>query len=89
MASSSRRASYAIHPSGAGTALELTLSWRLTGSLAQFARTELVQALARQVLSQFKANLEALIAGKAPAEAKPLGLLGLLWALIRARLFRW
>ncbi len=81
-------ASYAIHPSGAGTALELTLSWRLTGSLAQFARTEIVQALARQLLGQFTTNLEALIAGKAPAEAKPLGLLGLLWALIRARLFR-
>jgi carbon-monoxide dehydrogenase small subunit len=82
------QANYAIHPSGAGTTLEVTLSWRLTGSLAQFARTELVQALARQVLRQFTANLEAMISGRAPTEAKPLGLLGLLWALIRARLFR-
>ena len=81
-------ANYAVHPSGTGTALEVTLSWRLTGSLAQFARTELVQALARQVLSQFTANLEGLVAGKVPAEAKALGLLGLLWALIRTRLVR-
>jgi aerobic-type carbon monoxide dehydrogenase small subunit (CoxS/CutS family)/carbon monoxide dehydrogenase subunit G len=70
-----------------GTELEVTLSWRLTGSLAQFARTELVQALARRMLASFTANLEALIQGKAPTEARPLGLLRLIWALIRARLF--
>ena len=80
-------ARYAVRPAGAGTELEVTLSWRLTGSLAQFARTELVQAVARQLLERFTANLEALIQGRAPAEARPLGLFALLWALIRARLF--
>jgi carbon-monoxide dehydrogenase small subunit len=80
-------AHYAIHPAAAGSELEVSLSWRLTGSLAQFARTELVQALARGLLERFTANLEALIQGKAPAEVPPLGLFALLWALIRTRLF--
>jgi len=80
-------ARYVVRPAGAGTALEVTLSWRLTGALAQFARTEPVQALAQRLLRSFTANLEALIEGKAPAEARPLGLLRLLWALLRARLF--
>jgi len=81
-------AHYAVHPAGAGTELEVALSWRLTGSLAQFGRTELVQALARQLLRSFSANLEALIQGRTPAAARPLGVFALLWALIRARLFR-
>jgi len=80
-------ARYAVRPAAAGTELEVTLSWRLTGSLAQFARTELVQALARQLLRTFTSNLEALIQGRAPAEVRPLGVLALLWAMIRARLF--
>jgi len=81
-------AHYAVRPAGAGTELEVALSWRLTGSLAQFARTELVQVVARQLLEQFTANLEALIQGNAPAEARPLGLFALLWATVRAWLFR-
>jgi carbon-monoxide dehydrogenase small subunit len=80
-------ARYAVCPTGAGTELEVALSWRLTGSLAQFARPELVQALAWQLLEKFTANLEALIQGRAPAEARPLGMFALLWAMIRARLF--
>jgi aerobic-type carbon monoxide dehydrogenase small subunit (CoxS/CutS family)/carbon monoxide dehydrogenase subunit G len=80
-------ARYVVRPAGSGTELDVALSWRLTGSLAQFARTELVQALAGRLLASFTANLEALIQGKAPAEARPLGLFALLWAMIRARLF--
>jgi carbon-monoxide dehydrogenase small subunit len=80
-------AHYVVRPAGAGTELEVTVTWRLTGALAQFARAEIVQALARQLLGQFTTNLEALIQGNTPAAALPLGLFGLLWALIRARLF--
>lgn len=80
-------ASYAIVAADPGTRLQVTVAWRLTGTLAQFARTELVQAVARQLLRTFTDNLEALTAGKAPAAARPLGLFGLLWAMIRARLF--
>jgi carbon-monoxide dehydrogenase small subunit len=80
-------ARYVVRTAGTGTALEVTLSWRLTGALAQFARTELVRALAQRLLASFTANLETLIAGNPPAETRPLGLLGLLWALLRAWLF--
>jgi carbon-monoxide dehydrogenase small subunit len=80
-------ANYAVGPDGSGTEITITLSWRLTGALAQFARTDLVQAVARRLLATFAANLEALIAGNAPTLPRPLGLFGLLWALIRARLF--
>ena len=84
-------ARYTVRPAtaatGAGSELEVTISWRLTGALAQFARTALVQSLARQVLQAFTANLEALIAGNAPRMTRPLGVFGLLWSLIRAHLF--
>ena len=78
---------YDVRPASPGTTIDVTVSWRLTGALAQFARTELVQALARQLLQSFAANLEALIAGNAPNAPRPLGLFAVLWAMIRARLF--
>lgn len=81
-------ATYALRAAPAGTDLEVSLSWRLTGPLAQFARAELVQTLARQVLRSFSANLEALIAGRAPPPARPLSFFALLWSLIRARFSR-
>jgi carbon-monoxide dehydrogenase small subunit len=84
----SGEAVYALHQSETGTDMEVSLTWRLTGPLAQFARTELVQTLARQVLRAFSTNLEALIAGQAPVAARPLGLFALLWSLIRAVFFR-
>ena len=80
-------ASYAVRPAEGGAALEVSLSWRLTGSLAQFARTDLVQAVARRLLQSFTSNLEALLAGNAPVAPRPLGVFALLWALLRARLF--
>jgi carbon-monoxide dehydrogenase small subunit len=81
-------ARYAVRSAGAGSELEVSLAWRLTGSLAQFARTELVQAVAAPLLANFSANLEALVAGNAPIAPRPLGLFTLFWALVRARLFR-
>jgi aerobic-type carbon monoxide dehydrogenase small subunit (CoxS/CutS family)/carbon monoxide dehydrogenase subunit G len=81
-------ATYTLRPAGTGTELEVALAWRLTGPLAQFARAELVQSLARQVLRTFSSNLELLIAGEAPTETRPLGLFTLLWSLIRARFSR-
>jgi aerobic-type carbon monoxide dehydrogenase small subunit (CoxS/CutS family)/carbon monoxide dehydrogenase subunit G len=80
-------ASYAVCPAGSGTVLEVKLSWRLTGSLAQFARTDLIQAVAQRLLRSFTSNLESLLAGNAPSAPRPLGVFALLWALIRARLF--
>jgi carbon monoxide dehydrogenase subunit G len=80
-------ARYVVRPAGAGTELEVSLSWRLTGSLAQFARGELVQVLARRLMGDFTVNLEALIQGKAPVVARPLGLFGVLWVVVRGWLF--
>jgi carbon-monoxide dehydrogenase small subunit len=80
-------ARYVVRPAGAGTALEVSVSWRLTGSLAQFARIELMRSLARQLLQSFAGNLESLVAGNAPPPTRPIGVFALLWAMIRARLF--
>jgi carbon-monoxide dehydrogenase small subunit len=81
-------ATYSVRPATAGTELEISLSWRLTGTLAQFARAELVQSLARQVLRTFSTNLESLIADRAPTASRPLSFFALLWSLIRARIWR-
>lgn len=76
---------YTVRPADRGSELDVTLSWRLAGSLAQFARTELVQALARRLLQTFTRNLEAMIAGETvPSSPRPLGLLALIASLIRA-----
>jgi carbon-monoxide dehydrogenase small subunit len=80
-------ARYVVRPAGVGTALEVSVSWRLTGSLAQFARVELVRSIARQLLRSFAGNLESLIAGNGSVPARPVGVFALLWAMIRARLF--
>jgi len=67
--------------------LAVRVSWRLTGALAQFGRTGLVHDLIRRLAEEFARNLDAMTAGGAPAAAsRPLGLLAMLWSLIRARL---
>ncbi len=77
-----------VLPAADGTELVLELSWRLTGVLAQFSRGGLVQDVVRRLAAEFARNLDTMLAGSAPAASpKPLGLLGLLWNLLRARLF--
>jgi aerobic carbon-monoxide dehydrogenase small subunit len=78
--------SFAVRASGAGTELDVSLSSRLSGPLAQFSRPALVQVVARQALTSFSTSLEALIAGRVVPRPRPLGLFALLWALIRTRL---
>ena len=73
---------------GGGTVIDVALSWRLSGMLAQFNRPALVRALVRQLATQFAKNLEAMIAGEQPQPTRPLGLLAMLWAIVKARLFR-
>ena len=68
--------------------LEVTLTWRLTGALAQFNRAGLVQDVVRRLATGFAANLEASLTGAAPPHLGKLGLLGLLWSVLKARLFR-
>jgi len=77
-----------VSPSeGTGSVVDVTLSWRLTGVLAQFNRAALVQDLVRRLAASFAANLQASIAGAPPPAVRPLGLLALIWSILRARLF--
>ena len=70
-----------------GSELAVRVTWRLTGALAQFGRTGLVQDLVRRLAAEFARNLDAMAAGGTPAPAgRPLGLLAMLWRLIKARL---
>jgi aerobic carbon-monoxide dehydrogenase small subunit len=78
--------SFLVRASGAGTELEVSLTSRLSGPLAQFSRPELVQVVARQLIASFSTSLEALIAGRVVPRPRPLGLFALLWAVIRTRL---
>lgn len=72
---------------GAGSVVDVTLNWRLTGTLAQFNRAGLVQDLVRRLAATFAANLQASITGTPAPTARPLGVLALLWSILRARLF--
>jgi aerobic carbon-monoxide dehydrogenase small subunit len=70
-----------------GSELAVRVSWRLTGALAQFGRAGLVQDLVRRLAEEFAHNLDVMAVGGVPAPAaRPLGLLEMLWRLLRARL---
>ena len=73
-------------PTGESTTLDVTLSWRLSGMLAQFNRSGLVHGVVRQLAASFARNLEASLTNSEPPAARPLGLLALLWSMIRMRL---
>jgi carbon monoxide dehydrogenase subunit G len=73
-------------PMDASTMLDVTLSWRLSGMLAQFNRSGLVHGVVRQIAASFARNLEASLTNAEPPAARPLGLLALLWSMIRMRL---
>jgi carbon-monoxide dehydrogenase small subunit len=73
-------------PTGDSTILDITLSWRLSGMLAQFNRSGLVQGIVRQIAANFARNLEASLTNSEAPAPRPLGLLAMLWAMIRMRL---
>jgi carbon-monoxide dehydrogenase small subunit len=81
-------ARFAVRPGqmGNGTILDVTLTWRLSGMLAQFNRSGLVQGVVRQIAASFARNLEASLTNAQPPAPRPLGLLALLWSMIRMRL---
>jgi aerobic-type carbon monoxide dehydrogenase small subunit (CoxS/CutS family)/carbon monoxide dehydrogenase subunit G len=67
----------------------VNLTWRLTGPLAQFNRSGLIQDIVRRLAATFATNLEASIDNRAPPLAASQGIsaFGLLWSVIKARLF--
>lgn len=73
-----------------GSVVAVTLTWKLSGALAQFNRAGLVQDIVRRLAATFAANLEATITGSAlPAQTgAALGGFGLIWAVIKSKFSR-
>jgi aerobic-type carbon monoxide dehydrogenase small subunit (CoxS/CutS family)/carbon monoxide dehydrogenase subunit G len=69
--------------------IAVTLTWKLSGPLAQFNRAGLVQDVVRRLAATFAENLEASITGAAPAGQRTAALGGfkLIWSIAKARLF--
>jgi len=74
-----------------GSSIRVNLSWRLSGSLAQFNRAGLVQDVIQRLASIFVSNLEASLKGEAINEKaiRPLGIWSLMWGVFRSRVARW
>ncbi|CAO3458090.1 hypothetical protein [Azospirillum argentinense] len=60
---------FAVLEEGAGTRIDLTVDFTLTGVLAQFSRGAIVQEIANRLTAEFARNLEAKLAATAPAVA--------------------
>lgn len=71
-----------------GSTLLVTLSWRLSGRLAQFNRAGLVQDIVQRLASDFAANLDNAMTGApvSSAKVKPISLWSLLWTILKSRL---
>ncbi|MCK6453084.1 MAG: 2Fe-2S iron-sulfur cluster-binding protein [Alphaproteobacteria bacterium] len=86
---------YALQADGAGaTRVAVTIRYSLQGALAQFSRSNVARDLARRLIGQFAANLDARLdpgRAAAPGPAAPgegLDLGRLVWAWIKDRLAR-
>jgi carbon-monoxide dehydrogenase small subunit len=68
----------------------VTLTWKLSGALAQFNRAGLVQDIVRRLAATFAANLEATITGTSPPvrAGSAVGGFGLVWAVIKSKFSR-
>lgn len=61
---------YQVVPAdGAGSAIEVAVRFKLSGTLAQFSRAGLVKDFAARLTDRFTANLSRLLAGEAPDES--------------------
>ncbi|MEW6645074.1 MAG: 2Fe-2S iron-sulfur cluster-binding protein [Pseudomonadota bacterium] len=68
--------------------IAVTLAWKLSGPLAQFNRSGLVQDVVRRLAATFAQNLEATITQGRPLEQRAaLGGFSLIWSIIKGRLF--
>jgi aerobic-type carbon monoxide dehydrogenase small subunit (CoxS/CutS family)/carbon monoxide dehydrogenase subunit G len=72
-----------------GSVIVVNLTWRLTGPLAQFNRSGLIQDVARRLAAAFAINLEAAIDNRTPPVATSRGIsaFGLFWSIVKSRLF--
>jgi aerobic-type carbon monoxide dehydrogenase small subunit (CoxS/CutS family)/carbon monoxide dehydrogenase subunit G len=71
--------------------LVVTLSWRLSGRLAQFNRAGLVQDVVQRLTADFTANLERSLKGETASsdQIKPISFWSLALAILNGRLARW
>jgi carbon-monoxide dehydrogenase small subunit len=74
---------------GAATRVDVVISYKLSGMLAQFGRPDLVRDVVRRLAANFAQNIDARLAG---VEALPAGereggvnLLALIWSIVTAR----
>ena len=74
-----------------GSLIQVNLSWRLSGRLAQFNRAGLVQDVIQRLAAIFVSNLESSLKGEAVDQRsiKPLGLWSLMLGVFKSRVARW
>lgn len=80
-----------VPEAASGSLIQVNLSWRLSGRLAQFNRAGLVQDVIQRLASIFVSNLESSLKGEAINEQsiKPLGIWSLMLGVFRSRVARW
>jgi carbon-monoxide dehydrogenase small subunit len=81
---------YVLEPAPDGTRVAVTIRALLTGPLAQFGRSGIVEDLVARLTATFAQNLEARLRGTAPDEENqtPLAAGSLLWQVVVARVKR-
>lgn len=67
------QASFVVSEQAGGSAVDVTVDYALTGSLAQFSRGAIVRELANALTAQFAANLEARISADLNGQPDPAG----------------
>lgn len=81
---------FRVEPDDAGrTRLQVSLTFELTGTLAQFSRGGLVEDIVRSLIEQFRVNLDAHLSGKRAPTATALNPLSLLMMALRRRFGAW
>jgi carbon-monoxide dehydrogenase small subunit len=73
---------------GEATRVDVAISYKLSGMLAQFGRSDLVRDVVRRLAATFAQNIDARLAGVETGAAGEGGInaLGLLWSVLSTRI---
>lgn len=75
--------------SSSATRVDVTISYKLSGMLAQFGRGELVRDVVKRLAAVFAQNIDARLSGAEPPAPRPsdggINALGLIWSILKAR----
>ena len=77
---------YRLDPAGEGTRVTIDADLQLSGPVAQFGRTSIVNETAGILIAQFVRNLEARFAGEEGAGELRAG--SVAWQLMKAKIFK-